>query len=433
MIRNPVEVFARYTAELGDTFVFHFGGVKKVLVSSSPVILQHVLKSNYENYQKSEIQMKRMHHFLGNGLLTSHGNYWLRQRRLIQQGFRRDQLAALASSMHDAIEDAVMQFDKEIQTGPVDICPHMMRITFGMVTRSLFSTRLKDEDIDLISMAISSIQEFMVRQIVQPYLSPWFALSGELQKHEDMRARGDNIILNYIKQRRRDGGEHHDLLQILLDARYSDTGAGMTDEQILSESMQLLVAAHETSSNVLGWTLYLLCKHPECIEKIRDELDRTLGDARLGFSDIANLEFTTQVLEESLRLYPPFWIVDRVALADDQIMDVAIPKGTTVIGFIYGAHHAAKHWKDPARFIPERFSKGNKKNHTAFTHLPFGGGPRGCIGSSYAMLQMLMVISFVLRRYEFELASDQEIEARPLIILRPKNGIRMRFTKIGVH
>jgi cytochrome P450 len=428
MIANPIGVFSKYTASLGDSFIFHFGGVKTALVSSNPAVIQHVLKTNYENYQKSEIQMKRMGHFLGTGLLTSHGKTWHTQRRLMQQGFSPGKLNSMASMMHECLADSVGKFDREIERGPVDIYVEMMKMTFRMVSHSLFSANIKDEDVNYISHTISTVQEFMVRQIVQPYLDPWFAFSGQLRKHEAMRDRGNRIILDYIHHRREHKGEYNDLLQILMDAVYSD-GHGMTDESILSESMQLLVAGHETSSNGLSWMLYLLSQHPEYVDEIRNEYDRVVGDTTVKYSDVPKLEFTTQIAEEALRLYPPFWMVDRVAMSDDQIDDISIPKGTTIIVFIYGAHHSPKFWDEPETFLPERFRKENKKNHTPFAYLPFGAGPRGCIGGNYAMLQMLIILGVMLRRYDFELAPNQTISARPMIILRPRNGIKMSFSR----
>jgi cytochrome P450 len=202
----------------------------------------------------------------------------------------------------------------------------------------------------------------------------------------------------------------------------------MSDELVLSESMQLLVAGHETSSNGLSWLLYLLSTRPECLEKIREEFDAVLGDAPLSFGDVPKLEFTTQVIQEALRLYPPFWMVDRMAVADDHAGDIDIPKGSTVIVYVYGAHHAPRYWQDPETFDPKRFLKGSDKLQTPFTYLPFGGGPRGCIGGNYAMLQILMILSTVLRKYDFQLLPGQTIEERAMVILRPKNGIRMTFT-----
>jgi cytochrome P450 len=369
-----------------------------------------------------------MGHFLGKGLLTTHGEPWRTQRRLIQKGFDRKQLEALSSIMQDSLAESLRDFDRQVRGGPVDIYLHLMKITFAMVSRSLFGARLKDEDIDLVSHTICTVQEFIVRQTLQPYLNPWFALSGELRRHEDMRTRADAILLEYIRKRRNEP-PGHDLLQTLMDARYSD-GKGMSDELILSESMQLLVAGHETSSNALSWLLYLLSSRPDCLEKVRQEFDSVLGQAPLHHSDVPKFEFATQVIQEALRLYPPFWMVDRMAVVDDRVGDVAIPRGSMVIVYVYGAHHAPRYWQNPENFDTERFTKANEKLRTPFTYLPFGAGPRGCIGGNYAMLQILMILSDLLRKYDFQLAPGQTIEARPMVILRPKHGIRMTFTNV---
>jgi len=426
MARNPVQILSRYNETFGDTFWLHIGGLKKAMVTIDPAVIQHVLKTNAENYQKSEIQVKRMGHFLGKGLLTTHGEAWRTQRRLIQTGFDRKQLDALSSIMRDSLADSLEDFDRQVRRGPVDIYPHLMKITFAMVARSLFGARLREEDIDLVSHTICTVQEFIVRQTLQPYLNPWFAVSGELRRHEDMRTRADAVLLEYIKKRRTEA-PGHDLLQTLMDARYSD-GKGMPDELILSESMQLLVAGHETSSNALSWLLYLLSSRPDCLERVRREFDSVLGEAPLNYGDVPKFEFSTQVICEALRLYPPFWMVDRMAVADDRVGDVAIPRGSMVIVYVYGAHHAPRYWQNPENFDPERFSKENDKLRAPNTFLPFGAGPRGCIGGNYAMLQILMILSDLLRKYDFQLAPGQTIEARPMVILRPKHGIRMMFT-----
>lgn len=427
MALNPVQVLSKYTALHGETFRFYFGGVKEAIVTTDPAVIQHVLKTNAENYHKSEIQTKRMKHFLGKGLLTLHGEEWRTQRRLIQKGFDRKQLEVLSSIMRDSLDDSLRDFDREARRGPVDIYPHLMKMTFGMVGRSLFGARLKEADIDFISETISTVQEFMVRQTIQPYLNGWFAVSGELRRHNEMRARADGILLDYIRRRRQEA-PGHDLLQILMDARYSD-GEGMSDELVTSESMQLLVAGHETSSNALSWLLYLLSSNPDCIERLREEFDSVLGGEPMTYSHVPRLEFATQVVQEGLRLYPPFWMVDRMALADDRAGALDIPRGSTVVVFIYGVHHSPRYWGNPERFDPERFTKANEKLHRPGAWLPFGAGPRGCIGGNYAMLQIFMILSALLKKYDFQLAPGQKIEARPMVILRPKDGIRMNFAE----
>ena len=429
MALNPVPVLSSYNKICGDTFRFFIGGIKEAIVTIDPAVIQHVLKTNAENYRKSEIQVKRMGHFLGKGLLTTHGEAWRTQRRLIQKGFDRKQLEALSTIMQDSLGESLRDFDRQAQAGPVDVYTCLMKMTFAMVARSLFGARLKDEDIDLVSHTIGTVQEFIVRQTLQPYLNPWFSVSGQLNKHEAMRIRADAILLKYIKTRRTEP-PGNDLLQTLMDARYSD-GQGMPDELILSESMQLLVAGHETSSNGLSWLLYLLSTHPDCLQKVRREFDSVLGEAPLSYGDVPKFEFTTQVINEALRLYPPFWMIDRMAVADDRVGDVEIPAGSMVIVYVYGAHHASRYWQNPEGFDPNRFTKENDALRTPFTHLPFGGGPRGCIGGNYAMLQILMILSELLRKYDFQLAPGQTIEPRPMVILRPKYGIRMNFTKIA--
>lgn len=431
MVANPVAVFHTHLKELGDTYYYHFGGAKRVLVSSDPAVLQHVLKDNYANYRKSDIQMERMRHFLGKGLLTYHGDAWLRQRRLIQQGFSAAHLERLAEDMHASLDDSVARFEAAADAGPVNLAHEMMGITFTMVARSLFGVSLANEEIETISDAIIRIQAFIVRQIVQPHMLPWFAVSGELKRHEDLRERGDAILMRYIRSRRESGEKRDDLLQILLDSVDADTGAHMSDEEVLCECMQLLVAGHETSSNALTWTLYLLERHPEELARAREELDAVLAGERLGFKHVARLKYLSHIVEEAMRIYPPFWMVDRTAEADDRVGDLAIPSGSTVIAFLYGVHHGPGRWSEPDAFQPGRIGDADRKTTRGFTYLPFGGGARNCVGSGYAMLQMLMVLSVVLRRFDFSVADGAEVEAAPMIILRQKSDVTTRVWPRG--
>jgi cytochrome P450 len=216
-----------------------------------------------------------------------------------------------------------------------------------------------------------------------------------------------------------------------LDARHDSSGDGMTDEQVLSQGMEILIAGHITTSSALCWTLYLLGKHPAYLQKARDEFDTVVGDGPLLLSHIEDLKFNVQIVDEVLRIYPSFWMTDRVALCDDLVDRVHIPKGTTIIAFIYGAHHDPLSWKDPDDFLPERFDDEAKKGHRAFSHIPFGGGPRSCIGARYALLQMLIILNIVIRKYDFELSRGRTVELNPGIVLRPRHGITMRFRRVA--
>ena len=205
MARNPVQVLSKYTEAFGDTFRFYLGGIKEAIVTIDPAVIQHVLKTNAENYQKSEIQVKRMGHFLGKGLLTTHGEAWRRSGASSRRVSTESNSMLCPSIMQDSLAESLRDFDQQIRVGPVDIYPQLMKMTFAMVARSLFGARLKDEDIDLVSHTICTVQEFIVRQTLQPYLNPWFDVSGELRRHEEMRARADAILMDYIKKRRHAG------------------------------------------------------------------------------------------------------------------------------------------------------------------------------------------------------------------------------------
>lgn len=426
MALNPAKVLQRYIGDYGTTFRIYLGGIKEAIVTIDPAVIQHVLKTNADNYHKSEIQVKRMGHFLGRGLLTTEGEAWRVQRKLIQTGFSPKSLGSLSAIMQASLDESLAAFDQAIQEGPVEVYSQFMRITFSMVARSLFGASLPEAQIQQISRTICTVQEFIVRQTLQPYLNPWFAMSGQLKKHEEMRREADAILMPYI-QARRNAPPGDDLLQTLLDARYAD-GKGMPDELILSESMQLLVAGHETSSNSLSWMLYLLARNPDTLARVREEFETVLEGRQLTYADILKFEFAGQVIHEGLRLYPPFWMIDRMAVADDQVGGIRIPAGSMVINYVYGAHHYEPNWPDAESFNPGRFTKDAMKSRTPFTFLPFGGGPRICIGNQYAILQILMILAELLRRYDFSLVPEQTIEARPMVILRPANGIRMTFT-----
>lgn len=427
-VKDPIGTMNDYVATYGKTFSLYVGGLQQGIVTVDPVLIQRVLQKNHRNYEKSPIHFEKLAHFLGNGLLTSTGDYWLQQRRLIQPGFHRDRLAALCEIMQDSIEQQLPHLEAtQAEKGEVDAYQEMMQMAFRVVTASLFSTHIKEDQLLELSDAITTLQEFIVRQVRQPYLNPWFKLSGQVRWHEALAARTDAIILEVIRERQAAATPADDLLQMLLDARYEDTGEGMSERQLLDESKIIFVAGHETSANALAWTWYLLAQHPEVVERMLTEIDTVLGDRRPVFSDLRELTYTAQVIEESMRLYPPAWITDRVALGDDEINGIEIPAGMMAIPYIYGAHHAPDIWDEPAAFRPERFSPERRKEIPPFAYLPFGGGPRMCIGNNFAMMEMQLILVAMLRRYTLELIPGQDIRAKALITLRPYPGVRMRF------
>lgn len=429
-VRDPIALINEQLSRLGPSFYTYLGGVYRGLVTTDPEVIQYVLQKNNRNYLKSPMHFERVSHFLGHGLLTSEGDYWLRQRRLIQPGFHRSRLAALTRIMQEVIDEFMDKFDKELARNPtVDTYKYMMELAFSVVARSLFSADLKESELQRMAHLITVLQEFIIRQIRQPYLNWWFKLSGKLRRHEKLASEFDKLIQGIIRERRQSGQHYDDLLQMLLDTRYEDTGEGMTDRQLFEETAILFVAGHETSANALAWTWYLLAQHPEVVQKARQELQEVLGDRAPAFEDLPRLQYLSQIIDESMRVYPPAWITDRIAIEDDECKGIPIPKGIVVVTYFYGTHHSPLLWEDPERFDPDRFSPENAKRQKPYAYLPFGGGPRLCIGNNFATMEMQLTLAAMLRRYDFECVPGQKVEAQALITLRPKNGIRMRFFK----
>lgn len=428
-VKDPIGSINDNLHQLGPTYGMYVGGLKPGILTIQPEIIQQILQKNHRNYPKSPMHFKKLAYFLGNGLLTSDGDYWLRQRRLIQPGFHRRRLASLTEIMQATVEKQLDRFEERMTSqGEVEIYQEMMEMAFNVVASSLFSTHISEEELEELSYSITTLQEFIVRQIRQPYLEPWFRLSGQVRKHEALTGRADRIIKRTIKKRMEGQESADDLLQMLLDARYEDTGEGMTEQQLLDESKIIFVAGHETSANALAWMWYLLAQHPQVVAKLKQEIDQVLEERRPTFTDLPQLTYTSQVIEESMRLYPPAWITDRITLEDDEIEGVQIPAGAMAIPYIYGAHHNAAVWNDPESFQPERFSPENRKSIPPYAYLPFGGGPRLCIGNNFAIMEMQLILVEMLRRYQFELISGQQVDMKALITLRPYPGIRMKFS-----
>jgi cytochrome P450 len=428
MGRNPVAVFEQYRARLGQTFALHFGGLRATVVTTDPVVIEHVLRGGRENYEKSDIQSDRMAEFQGRGLVNSHGAEWLRQRRLLAQGFRPGYLARLFPIQQEVLRDLMRSFDRDVRSGPVDVHKQMVRFTLRLVGKSLFGRSMSDEELEQIGDAITTIQGYILREVVQPYMVPWLRLGGRFAELQRIRRDADAIVLRHIDARLKEGGADADFLRLLLDTPYPDTGQPMGEAQALIESLQLMVAGNETSSNALTWILYLLARHPRYVGEVRKEIATVIGDDAIDYENLHGLKGTMRVIDEALRLYPPFWTIDRVALEDDEIGDVRIRAGTLVMPYIYGTHRNPAHWDDVESFDPARFESQRSKQRHAFAYIPFGAGPRTCIGRNMALVQLLAIIVAVVRRYDFTLASDRPVAIRPMMLLRPGGAVMMTFS-----
>ena len=429
IIRNPALYFKDLLIEndgLANVKV-HFG---TMCLTDRPEVIRHVLQKNHKNYIKTTILRTIIRKQIGNGLLTSDGAYWLKQRRAIQPGFHKKRLEGISKTMIEEINHYMdTTFDAYAEAGQeIDLIKEMTHLAFKIVSKSLFGKGVKNDKMEAMDEIVSKGQQFIVDQIRKPFLKPWFYLSGVYARNEKLKEKANNIIFDIIKERQESNEKHDDLLDMLLETRYED-GSGMTDQQLLDESLVLYVAGHETSAVAMSWAFYLLATHPEIETKLLQSVKDTLGDEDPSFGEVRNLKYTLQVVEEAMRLYPPAWIIDREALADDEFEQYKIKKGKDVTCLIYSMHYNPKYWEHPEKFDPDRFTTENKAKQTPFSYLPFGGGPRLCIGNNFALMEMQFVLAMLIKRYKFEVVTDQQIDINPLVTLRPRYGIKVRVKK----
>ena len=429
LVDNPINVLKQHTDSVGDTFTYYFGGVQKVLVSSNKEIIRHVLKTNHSNYHKSPIQTKHMVRYLGLGLLSDNWENWRPKRRIFQRSFNVSDLDDQSLTMHASLDEYIPTFDALIDKGPLNFSESLCEFIFTMTARTLFGISMPAEEINQISLAVSKIQNFMVHQVFQPYRNPWFKLSGQVASHQKIRREGDQLLLNRIKTYlSSENTDQSNLLDTLLSMLDEQSEPSLTLEQVLAETMQFIVAGHETSSNALTWIFTLLGQYPRYYKVILDEFKEVAGDRKVVYSDMNSLEKTSAIIDESLRLYPPFWMLDRIALGDDRVGDISIKKGESIMCFIYGLHHNSELWHKPNNFSPERFY-GNNQPQKKLYNIPFGAGPRQCIAGQFAKIQMIILLQTLLSRYRFSDCSKQKILMEPRFTLGKKGGLMVNIEK----
>jgi len=424
---NPIPLIDETIAEYGDSYITYLGGKTKTVITIDPNLIQQVLQKNHSNYEKSVIQTDLLARYIGKGLLTTNGSYWLRQRRLIQPGFHKRKLNALVEIMNSEITRYCGELSLRIEQNPtIDVSAEMMKLTLRVVSRALFSTGINDENTEFLGNSITRLQHAIIKDIRQPFLKWWRGLNGYDRASVRIAKESQNLIAKIIDTRKNSKNRPNDLLNMLLDVKYEDTNEHMTDQQVLEECLVLFVAGHETSANAMAWMHYLLHENPGEKHLILQEIAKV--EAQIpNMQEAMQMERISNAVSETMRMYPPAWVTDRVALGDDQYKGMKITKGDIISPYIFGTHNDAKRWKSPEKFIPQRFSKNNKEQIEAFSYLPFGGGPRLCIGQQFALMEMQLIIFHLYKRFDFALVPDQKIEMEPLVTLRPKYGIKMRM------
>lgn len=415
--RDPIGLFTRSFHEYGDVVRFRFGTLTAHLVAS-PAGVHHVLAENNRNYGKQTRGFAVLRYVLGDGLLTSEGEKWRTQRRLAQPAFHRHRIAGFAEAMVRAAADCASGLEAR-RGSEVDVHQEMMRLTLRIVGETLLGHDPSGEADQVrasVTYLLESANERASRFILLPPVLP---IPSDRRVRREM-ALLDKVVLRIIAERRRKPGD--DLVSMLMQARDADTGAEMTDRQLRDEAMTIFLAGHETTANALTFSFLLLARHPEALRELRAELQQALSGRPPTVEDLPRLPFTRMVVQEAMRLYPPAWIISRSATGPDQIDGYAIPSRSIVFVCPYLVHRHPRHWKDPDDFRPRRFEAEPARG----TYLPFGGGPRQCIGNGFATMEAELVLATLLQRLSFELPEGREVKLQPQITLRPRGGLSMR-------
>jgi cytochrome P450 len=423
MRRDPLRVYLDAAERYGDFVHLKVGGYHGYLLCN-PEHIKHVLQDNYRNYHKSPLY-ERLKEGLGNGLLTSEDDFWLRQRRLAQPAFHRQRLSALAGTMAEVTAVAYPRWDAQAASAaPVDVVDEMMRVTQDIIVRTMFST-----DLGADAEVVNRVWPLVNHHIGESFWA--FGLERSLPTPRNRRFRRalaelDAVVYRIIEQRRRrPEGPDGDLLAMLLSARDEETSATMSDRHVRDEVMTMLLAGHETTSLALSWTWALLSTHPEARVRLGRELREVLDGRAPSFEDLERLPYTRMVFEEAMRLYPPAWGFSRQALAADEIGGYRIGPGELVFMSPYVVHRRPALWPNPEGFDPERFAPAQAAGRHRFAYFPFGGGPRQCIGNQFALMEAVIILAMVAQRYHLDLMPGHPVEPQALITLRPRHGMRM--------
>lgn len=424
--RDPTGVFLDAARRFGDVSYFKIGPRRGYLITN-PTDIRRVLQDNARNYHKSPLYQK-LRTSIGNGLLTSEDDFWLRQRRIAQPAFHRQRVAALAGVMARTARETADEWQAIADAGrPVDIADEMMRFTRTVVVRALLGGDL-GPFADTIDEAWAVINEHVGASF-------WsLGIAERFQRRQARRFEAARQVLRsavdyVIAQRRHHPSEAVDLLSMLMAARDEDTGEGMSDEQLRVEVTTFLLAGQETTALALTWTWCLLSQHPAARQRLEEELDTVLAGRPPDYDDLARLPYVRMVIDEALRLYPPAWGFSRQALSDDTLGGFPLPRGWLAFVVPYVLHRLPALWKDPEAFAPERFAAEHSAERPKFAYLPFGAGPRQCIGNQFALIEAHISLATLAQRYRLALVPGHRVEAWPLITLRPRGGMPMSIER----
>jgi cytochrome P450 len=429
---DPPRFLNQLADDYGDIARFYFFG-RPLYMVNNPDYIREVLVSKADSFPKAERDTAILSKFLGNGLLTNEGDSHKKQRRLVQPVFHRQRIQSYGETMVAFTDQVIEQWQGDEYR---QICDEMMSLTMFIVAKTLFNADMDSiaGQAKMIGQAIEDLQAVSNAEYKTIFIWPEWVPTRNNRLRKKSRVVVYGTIDNLIAERRATAvrgqvEDTGDLLSMLLLAR-DEEGQLMADNQVRDEMVTLFAAGHETTSNALSWTWYLLSQHPAVEARLHREVDEVLKGRLPTLDDLPNLPYTEMVLKESLRLYPPAWTLSaRQAVEDTPIGDYLIPKDRLIFVSPYVMHRRPEYFPEPERFDPERFSPDNEKKLPRYAYIPFGAGPRVCIGNSFAMMEAHLILATIARRFRLELDPTQEIELNPMITLSPKYGLKMRVVE----
>lgn len=415
--RGRLDFLKNCARDYGDVVSLRFGR-HRVYALFHPDGIEQTLVPHYQQFIK-HYALRLNPLIFGKGLITSEGEFWLRQRRLIQPAFNRRQIITYGPTM---VQATAAMLDRWHPGETRDIFPEMMQLTLAIAAKTLFDSEV-DKDAPEVGQALQLLQQNFQQRINRLLPLPLWVPTLENLRLRRIIRRLDAIIYRFIAQRRRDEQDKGDLLSLLLKARAEDDGTGMTDQQIRDEAMTLFLAGHETTALVLSWTWWLLSQNPGVEEALAAEVKQVLDGRLPTVEDLPRLTYTEKVITESMRLYPPVWTIGRETTADCVIGGFQVPRGTTLLMPQWVLQRDERFYEQPEAFLPERWTEEFTRRLPKFAYFPFGGGPRLCIGNNFAMMELVLVLASITQRYRFTLQPSFEVKPWATFTLRPENGV----------
>ena len=411
----------------GDIVRLHFAGVDTFMLSH-PDFFKQVLQDNNRNYKRNTFFNNIVKQFVGLSLFTADGDDWLSRRRLMQPAFHRQRLSAFGAVMADSSAKALERWDRGPNGQRLEFDQEMMALTLQVAGRALFSRNLLGES-RALGDAFTRLSEFINFRMNTPFALPTFVPTGPNRKFRQAMRTVDGKIFEMIQERRRGGQPADDLLAMLMEARDADTGQGMTDAQLRNEIAVMMFAGHETTSVTLTWAFYLLSQNPLVEAQLHAELSRVLAGRAPTMADLPNLPYTRAVIDETLRLYPPAFGVTRQSLKADEFGGYRIPANASLTLVFYNAQRDPRFWDEPEEFDPARFSPERSAGRPPFAYLPFGAGPRQCIGNQFALTEAQLVLASISQRYQLRLVPGHPVQPNPIFTLRTSHGLPMTLQR----